>query len=87
MAERMERRMEKGSDRASARPARTAVRAKDVASFVALYANDVRVFDMWECWSYDGAEAWRAVAGEPPPSTAKARHPSACVSARWSASP
>ncbi len=41
-----------------------AVRAKDVGSFVALYANDVRVFDMWGAWSYDGAEAWRAMAAE-----------------------
>ena len=40
------------------------VRAKDVDSFVALYANDVRVFDMWGRWSYDGAEAWRAMAAE-----------------------
>jgi uncharacterized protein (TIGR02246 family) len=39
-----------------------AVRAKDVDSFVALYANDVRVFDMWGRWSYDGGEEWRAMA-------------------------
>jgi uncharacterized protein (TIGR02246 family) len=38
-----------------------AVRAKDVDRFVALYAADVRVFDMWERWSYDGADAWRAM--------------------------
>jgi uncharacterized protein (TIGR02246 family) len=41
-----------------------AVRAKDVASFVALYANDVRVFDMWGRWSYEGAETWRDMAAE-----------------------
>ncbi len=41
-----------------------AVRAKDVDSFVALYANDVRVFDMWGRWSYDGAAAWREMAVE-----------------------
>jgi uncharacterized protein (TIGR02246 family) len=39
-----------------------AVRAKDVDRFVALYAPDVRVFDLWERWSYDGADAWRAMA-------------------------
>src|SRR5262249_3922498 len=27
--------------------------------FVALYDEDVRVFDMWGRWSYDGAAAWR----------------------------
>ena len=27
-----------------------------------LYAADVRVFDMWGCWSYDGLEAWRSMA-------------------------
>jgi uncharacterized protein (TIGR02246 family) len=42
----------------------TAVRAKDVDGFVALFATDVRVFDMWGCWSYDGADAWRAMAQE-----------------------
>ena len=39
-----------------------AVSAKDVDRFVALYANDARVFDMWGRWSYDGAEDWRAMA-------------------------
>lgn len=41
-----------------------AVRAKDVDGFVSLYADDVRVFDMWERWSYDGSSAWRAMAEE-----------------------
>jgi uncharacterized protein (TIGR02246 family) len=41
-----------------------AVRAKDVDGFVALYADDVRVFDMWGRWSYDGADAWRGMAEE-----------------------
>jgi uncharacterized protein (TIGR02246 family) len=41
-----------------------AVRAKDVDAFVALYAEDVRVFDLWGRWSYDGADAWRATAEE-----------------------
>lgn len=34
-----------------------AVRAKDVDAFVSLYAKDVRVFDMWGRWSYDGVDA------------------------------
>ena len=38
---------------------KTAVYAKDVDAFVALYDRDVRIFDMWGRWSYDGAEAWR----------------------------
>ncbi len=41
-----------------------AVRAKDVDRFVSLYAADVRVFDLWERWSYDDAGAWRAMATE-----------------------
>jgi len=41
-----------------------AVRAKDVDGFVALYAPDVHVFDMWGRWSYHGADAWRAMATE-----------------------
>ena len=41
-----------------------AVGAKDVDRFVALYAGDVRVFDMWGRWSYHGADAWRAVAAD-----------------------
>jgi len=42
----------------------SAVRAKDVDGFVALFATDVRVFDMWGRWSYDGADAWRGMAEE-----------------------
>ncbi len=37
----------------------TAVFAKDVDSFIALYDEDVRVFDMWGAWSYDGIASWR----------------------------
>jgi uncharacterized protein (TIGR02246 family) len=42
---------------------RAAVRAKDVDAFVAIYDDDVRIFDTWQ-WSYDGLEAWRAMATE-----------------------
>ena len=40
---------------------RAAVYARDVDALVALYAEDVRVFDMWNSWEYAGAAAWRAV--------------------------
>lgn len=36
-----------------------AVRAKDVDALMALYAEDVRVFDAWDAWSYEGQAAWR----------------------------
>lgn len=40
---------------------KAAVFAKDVDAFIALYDNNVRVFDMWEKWSYDGINAWRGM--------------------------
>jgi ketosteroid isomerase-like protein len=36
-----------------------AARTKDVDAFMRLYADDVRVFDAWGVWSYEGAPAWR----------------------------
>ena len=42
----------------------SAVRAKDVDAFCALYADDVVVFDMWEAWTYRGLDAWRANVAE-----------------------
>ena len=41
-----------------------AVRAKDVDAFLALYADDVRTFDLWSVWSYDGKDALRAMVAE-----------------------
>jgi uncharacterized protein (TIGR02246 family) len=41
-----------------------AVGAKDVDAFVALFDDDVRAFDMWGRWSYDGIDAWRGMARE-----------------------
>jgi uncharacterized protein (TIGR02246 family) len=41
-----------------------AVRAKDVDAFVGLYADDVRTFDLWSEWSYDGKEALRGMVSE-----------------------
>jgi uncharacterized protein (TIGR02246 family) len=41
-----------------------AVRAKDVDGFVGLYADDVRTFDLWSVWSYDGKDAFREMVAE-----------------------
>ena len=41
-----------------------AVGNKDVDAFVALYDEEVQVFDMWARWSYDGIDEWRAMAAE-----------------------
>jgi uncharacterized protein (TIGR02246 family) len=41
-----------------------AVRAKDVDAFVALYADDVRTFDLWNEWSYDGKAELRGMVAE-----------------------
>lgn len=38
---------------------KAAVLAKDVDAFVALYDNDVYVFDMWGNWSLRGIDGWR----------------------------
>lgn len=36
-----------------------AVLAKDVDALMRLYDPDVRVFDAWGNWSYEGAEPWQ----------------------------
>jgi uncharacterized protein (TIGR02246 family) len=36
-----------------------AIHAKDARALVELYASDVRVFDLWGEWAYDGVDAWR----------------------------
>lgn len=41
-----------------------AVSAKDVNAFVDLYADDVRTFDLWSEWSYDGKDALRGMVAE-----------------------
>jgi ketosteroid isomerase-like protein len=38
---------------------KSAVLARDAEAFMRLYDTDVRVFDTWGVWSYDGAEPWR----------------------------
>lgn len=39
-----------------------AVAAKDADAFAALYADEVRVFDLWGRWELRGLPAWRAMA-------------------------
>jgi uncharacterized protein (TIGR02246 family) len=41
-----------------------AVHAKDVDAFVDLYSDDVRTFDLWSVWSYDGTSALRGMVEE-----------------------
>ena len=41
-----------------------AVRTKDVDAFVGLYADEVRNFDLWSEWSYDGKDALRGMVSE-----------------------
>ena len=41
-----------------------AVRAKDAEAFLDLYADDVRTFDLWSVWSYDGKPAVREMVRE-----------------------
>ncbi|KRD38991.1 hypothetical protein ASE35_01045 [Lysobacter sp. Root916] len=41
-----------------------AVRAKDVEAFLAIYSDDLQVFDMWGAWSLRGIDAWRRMATE-----------------------
>jgi len=38
---------------------KSAVLAKNAETFMHLYDPDVRVFDCWGMWSYEGAAAWR----------------------------
>jgi len=42
----------------------TAVRAKDVQGFAALYADDVVVFDAWGSWCHAGRASWQGVVAE-----------------------
>jgi uncharacterized protein (TIGR02246 family) len=41
-----------------------AVRAKNVETFLELYADDARTFDLWQEWTYDGKDALRAMVSE-----------------------
>jgi ketosteroid isomerase-like protein len=38
---------------------KSAVLDRDVAAFMRLYDPDVRIFDAWDNWSYEGAAQWQ----------------------------
>jgi uncharacterized protein (TIGR02246 family) len=38
---------------------RDAVGVKDIEAFLALFTEDVRCFDLWTEWEYQGIDAWR----------------------------
>lgn len=40
------------------------VLACDLDGFMGLYAPDVRIFDAWGVWSYEGADAWRGAVAQ-----------------------
>jgi ketosteroid isomerase-like protein len=39
---------------------KAAVFAKDVGAYIALFDDNVRIFDMWQDWSCQGRAKWRA---------------------------
>jgi uncharacterized protein (TIGR02246 family) len=41
-----------------------AVLDQDAEALLSLYDDDVRVFDLWSEWTYEGKEAWRRAIGE-----------------------
>ena len=41
---------------------KNAVYQKDLEAFAAIFDEGVRVFDLWEQWSYEGLDAWREMA-------------------------
>ncbi len=40
----------------------TAVLHKDAAAYTSIFDENIRAFDMWQEWRYDGITAWREVA-------------------------
>lgn len=42
----------------------SAVLEKDAEALLSLYDDDVRVFDLWSEWSYEGRAAWRVAIGQ-----------------------
>ena len=40
-----------------------AVRAQDIEAVLALYAEDARIFDLFDHWTYEGRDAWRSAIG------------------------
>ena len=51
------------------------VHAKDVGAFMRLYDPNVRVFDTWGVWSYEGAAAWQAAVDGIPLADFALKHP------------
>lgn len=43
---------------------KAAVLEQDVDAFMHLYVQEVRVFDTWSVWSYEGTAAWRKMIEE-----------------------
>ena len=41
---------------------KNAVLQKDAEAFAAIFDSNVRVFDMWVLWSYDGLASWKEMA-------------------------
>ena len=41
---------------------KTAVLQKDLIAFTSIFDENVRVFDMWQQWTYDGLAAWSEMA-------------------------
>ena len=41
---------------------KNAVFQKDIEAFASVFDENVRIFDMWEQWAYEGLSAWREMA-------------------------
>jgi uncharacterized protein (TIGR02246 family) len=41
---------------------KTAIFEKDLPAFCSIFDEEVRIFDMWQQWTYEGLPAWREMA-------------------------
>jgi uncharacterized protein (TIGR02246 family) len=41
---------------------KTAIFEKDLPAFCSIFDEEVRIFDMWQQWTYQGLPAWREMA-------------------------
>jgi ketosteroid isomerase-like protein len=41
---------------------KTAIFEKDLPTFCSIFDEEVRIFDMWQEWTYEGLAAWREMA-------------------------
>ncbi|HET6256311.1 MAG TPA: nuclear transport factor 2 family protein [Puia sp.] len=41
---------------------KTAIFQKDLPAFCSIFDDNVRIFDMWQQWSYEGLPTWRKMA-------------------------